>query len=96
MLYSEPFYCRACHGLTYQSTRENGPERGLRRAQNIRQQLGGSADLTAPFPPKPKGMHWRTYERLWREARASEAEYLGGMLAALERITGKLNSRLRR
>jgi hypothetical protein len=35
--------------------------------------LGGSPSLVEPFPDKPKGMWWRTYWRLKREAQ--EAEY---------------------
>ena len=34
------------------------------KAQRIRQRLGGDGSLGEPFPEKPKGMHWRTYERL--------------------------------
>jgi hypothetical protein len=37
------------------------------QAQAIREKLGGSANLMEPSPERPKGMHWRTYERLWSE-----------------------------
>jgi hypothetical protein len=38
----------------------------LRRAQKIgEQRLGGSANMTEPFPEKPKGMHLKTYMRLF-------------------------------
>jgi hypothetical protein len=40
----------------------------MRKAQNIRQRSGGSASLSEPFPWKPKNMHWKTYERLYKEA----------------------------
>jgi len=36
----------------------------LRRAQTIDKRLGGTANMMELFPPKPKGMRWRTFERL--------------------------------
>ena len=61
------FLCRHCYDLSYQSQRDNVMYRALHKAQSIRERLGGSANMTEPFPEKPKGMHCRTYERLWRE-----------------------------
>ncbi len=69
------FLCRHCYDLTYQSGRDNTMYRAMHRAQKIRERLGGSANMTEPFPDKPKGMHWQTYERLWWEHH--EADFLG-------------------
>lgn len=66
------YVCRHCGHLAYSSQREDVGDRALSRAQAIRKKLGGSANMLEPFPHKPKGMHWRTYERL-----RSQADYLG-------------------
>ncbi len=72
----EHFYCRRCWRLGYQSQTENAGHRALLRAQRIRMRLGGSANICELFPWKPKGMHWKTYERLRQTANACENAYL--------------------
>ena len=59
------FACRRCYNLGYETQLET-MGRGLLRAQRIRERLGGSASMADLFPPKPKGMHWKTYYR-WQE-----------------------------
>jgi hypothetical protein len=36
----------------------------LHPAEKIRERLGDSANMMELFPGRPKGMHWKTYERL--------------------------------
>jgi hypothetical protein len=67
----ELFACRRCYGLTYDSQQQTALHRGLEQARKIRMRLGGGADLLEPFPPKPKGMHWRTFDRLRARAEAA-------------------------
>ncbi len=80
------FLCRHCYDLSYQSQRDNKMYRALHRAQDIRRRLGGSANMMEPFPEKPKGMHWRTYERLWWEHHEAEMEQLAGMREWLDKM----------
>jgi hypothetical protein len=57
------FRCRGCHRLAYASQREARCYQAMNRAHKIQQRLGGPPGFAYPFPPKPKGMHWRTYDR---------------------------------
>ena len=69
------FLCRHCHGLTYASQQEPDYDRMMRKAQKIRRKLGGAESSMEPFPEKPQGMHWRTYNRF--RVKALHLEQLG-------------------
>jgi hypothetical protein len=57
------FACRHCHNLAYTCQREAAHDRLLGRALKIRARLGWEGE----YGSKPKGMHWRTFERLEEE-----------------------------
>jgi hypothetical protein len=62
------FACRKCHQLAYPSQREDPSDRAVRRADRLRARLGWPGGvLEGADWGKPKGMHWRTYERLCDE-----------------------------
>ena len=75
--------CRKCGGLSYESQSEPSHYRALRKAQKIRVRLGGSANMTEPFPERPRYMHQRTYQRLGDRYKAAVGQYLGPLAALL-------------
>jgi hypothetical protein len=62
------FACRHCCGLVFASQREIPRHRAITRAQKLRMRLGGSANLAEPFPERPRGMHRRTFYKLFNKA----------------------------
>ncbi len=87
------FACRHCHRLNYECQRETDDDRAMRRADTIRRRLGWGAGIANPEGGKPKGMHWRTFERLKAEhdafanaSWAGMAERLGLMNRRLEKL----------
>ena len=63
------YLCRHRHRLPYTSQHESDADRMLRRAWAIRECLGASRNLMEPIFDKPKGMHWRTFNRLVKKER---------------------------
>jgi hypothetical protein len=57
--------CRTCGALWYACQRRSANGRRCLRAQKLRLNLGGGASLQSldAFPPRPRGMRHRTYER---------------------------------
>jgi hypothetical protein len=79
------FACRHCCGLAYASQQMSPRDRNISRARRIRMRLGGGPSIVDPFPDKPRGMHWRTYERLRARAQVSEARSYSFLMGSLRR-----------
>lgn len=58
------FGSRKAYGLAYRSQRHDASDRMAEKAHRLRERLGGRPGFAEPMPSKPKGMHWRTYERI--------------------------------
>lgn len=65
------FRCRRCYQLKYETQYEKPWARAVTKSQKVRLRLGGSGSMDDLFPPKPKGMHWKTYRLL----EAQDAHY---------------------
>jgi hypothetical protein len=85
------FACRHCSRLAYASQQESAHLRGLWKAQKIRMRLGGTANMLDDFPEKPKGMHWRTYERMWRVYDAARARSFIGLTDFAKRLRKRMS-----
>jgi hypothetical protein len=57
----------------YESQREEPHNRDLSRAQGVHVRLRATGAVGDGLPPKPKGMHWTTYEKLARRFLRLEA-----------------------
>jgi hypothetical protein len=72
------FACRQCHQLSYPSQREPDDERATRRADRMREKLGWEPGILNGRGWKPKGMHWRTFDRLTAQHDAFVQRSLAG------------------
>jgi hypothetical protein len=85
------FACRHCYRLAYACQRETADDRAARRADSIRERLGWQAGILNLNGGKPKGMHWRTFNRLTAEHDAFVGVSLAGMSARLGLIERRLD-----
>ena len=58
------FACRTCGGLDYATQKEGSGDRAASRADKLRRRLGWAPGILNGDGGKPKGMHWKTYQRV--------------------------------
>lgn len=58
------FACRTCGGLGYATQKEGSGDRASSRADKLRRRLGWAPGILNGDGGKPKGMHWKTYQRV--------------------------------
>jgi hypothetical protein len=75
------FWCRHCHQLGYESQQVVQCDRHTLKADKIRDKLKWDAGILNGTGLKPKGMHWRTYWRLYAE----HQRIVGGVFAAINK-----------
>lgn len=86
--YDPRWGCRPCLKGRYACEPLSTHDRRLHAAFKVRRRLGQTkGGIVAPFPLKPKGMHWRTYQDLKHSALLNELEILFHAQAELYRVT---------
>lgn len=76
------FVCRHCGGFCYQTQLEQFMGRSLIRGERLMSRIGGRED--PDDPPKPKGLHWKTYWRIFERANKAFDRSWAKKLAAIE------------
>lgn len=90
MLYlgrSGVFACRHCYKLVYECQRETAADRYVRKADRVRDKLWQKHGTLNPIGVKPKGMHWKTYQRLTTQ----HNNYINASLRAIAKRIGFLD-----
>jgi hypothetical protein len=66
------YACKACHRAVHMCQRQSSRGRKRLRACKLRLELGGWPDVNEALPPKARGKHRRTYQRLRGQVQALE------------------------
>ncbi len=78
------FACRKCYNLTYESCNTCDLQKVFDKANKLKEQLGGKAGYDYPVSNKPKGMHWKTYNKIRAEIERLEYKGYVEMMRKLE------------
>lgn len=87
------FACRHCLRLNYRCQQAKKRDVASDRSLKLRHALGcdeGFLSVPAAFIPKPKGMHWRTFDRKIEQLKAVDARALGDAIAILDSFQRRL------
>jgi hypothetical protein len=84
------YACRHCWKLAYTCQRETSSDRAARRADRIRRRFGWHVGILNPEGGKPKGMQWRSFDRL----KAEHNKFVNASLAGMMRKFGRLGAGL--
>jgi hypothetical protein len=79
------FACRKAYRLAYRSQRETPRDRALSGAFALRRKLGADGGI-GDYVTKPKGMHWRTFERAMERIDRAEGIVDGHTVLLLDRL----------
>jgi hypothetical protein len=86
------FACRHCYRLAYASQRENAGDRAARRGDKIRARLQWEPGILNGEGDKPKGMRWRTFERLTTQHDVFVGKSLAGTATRFGLLNGWLDA----
>lgn len=86
------FICRHCCKLSYRSQSESVSDRSHRKSVAIKEKLKFDSKRMLPiaYIPKPKGMHWKTFNKLRLQGMKAEQVYLAYFKEQLDKIRGGL------
>jgi hypothetical protein len=89
-LYSASAYfrCQRCCRAPYASQQETDLDRANRKARKLRRKLNDDGGIGDPIWKKPKGMHWRTFERLREKVERQDEIANGAFIAHAARLIG--------
>jgi len=77
-----------CYNFAYGSQSESSYFCDIEGAE-----LGGSTVMSEAFPDKPKGMHWRTYDRLRHRHDFAEKRSMMGLMQYIDRQDRRAGAR---
>jgi hypothetical protein len=86
------FACRQCGGLGYATQKEGIGDRASTRAEKLRKRMGWESGILNGSGGKPKGMHWKTYQRLKNHHDALvqvSLQDIGRKLGCLQKLLGE-------